>query len=158
MHRDSPVRGPIARLYWRMKIPTRLILLCAGLALLPLPRAFAHSQSQSAAGSSLLSASDRKAALTASRIGVRSPRQARTWLRRQRTVALAQMGRDGQTLDVHFRDGAELALLPRAVHRATLRTQASQLRPLVSAHDTPAGKAIVLEPFADELGLGANAG
>jgi hypothetical protein len=106
----------------------------------------------------MLSTADRKAAWTASRLGVHSPLQARAWLRRQPTVAALQMGRDGQTLDVHFRDGAELALLPRSVHRTAIRVRASALRPLISAHDTPAGKAIVLEPFADELGLGSDAG
>jgi hypothetical protein len=68
------------------------------------------------------------------------------------------MGSDGQTLDVHFRDGAELALLPRAIHRAAIKLKSSLLRPLVSVRDTAPGKSIVLEPFADELGLGSDAG
>lgn len=106
----------------------------------------------------MLSGPDRTVALTASRIGVHSPRQARVWLLRQPRVQTAQMGRDGQTLDVHFRDGGELALLPRATHRTAIRAEPSALRPLLSTRDTSNGKAIVLEPFADELGLGSDAG
>ncbi len=137
-----------------MNLPTRLALICTGVALLPLPHSFAQSPSRS----TLLSASDRKIAFAASRLGARSPRLAYTWLVRQPGVSTARMGPDRQTLDVHFRDGAELALLPRTTHRTAVHLQSSQLRPMVSVRDTSPGKAIVLEPFADELGLGPDAG
>ncbi len=125
-----------------------------GVALLPL----SHSFAQSSTRSTLLSSSDRQIAFTASRIGAHSPVQARTWLRHQPTVNTAVMGKDGQTLDVRFRDGAELALLPRATHRAAISLKSSSFRPMASLRDTAPGKAIVLEPFADELGLGSDAG
>src|SRR5947209_5716918 len=133
----------MAHLYWRMNLPTRLALICIGVALLPL----SHSSAQTSTRSTLLSSSDRKIAFAASRIGARSPGQAGVWLRRQPAVTTARMGRDGQTLDVHFRDGAELALLPRATHRAAINLQSSFLRPMASLRDTSPGKAIVLEPF-----------
>lgn len=137
-----------------MNLPTRLALICMGVTLLPLPHSFAQSSNRS----TLLSTSDRKIAFTGSRIGARSPEQARTWLRHQSAVTTALMGRDGQTLDVHFRDGGELALLPRTPHRAVINLKSSSLRPMASLRDTSPGKAIVLEPFADELGLGSDAG
>jgi hypothetical protein len=68
------------------------------------------------------------------------------------------MGTDGQTLDVHFRDGGEMAMLPRATHLTAMKLHPSKLRPMISVRDTTPGKAIVLEPFADELGLGPDAG
>src|SRR5437588_3584384 len=114
-----------------MNLLNRLALICMGLALLPL----SHSFAQSSTWSTLLPASDRTIAFTASRIGARSPISARTWLRHQPTVKTAVMGKDGQTLDVHFRDGAELALLPRATHRAAISLTSSSLRPMASLRD-----------------------
>lgn len=139
-----------------MTIPLRLILIGAVLALLPLPHSFARSTS--AAGSVLLSRSDRSVALHASRLGARSPAAARTWLAHQPAVAGVQTGTDGQSLEVRFRDGAELAMLPHATHRTALQLKNGSFRPLVATRDTTSARAVVLEPFADELGLGANAG
>jgi hypothetical protein len=139
-----------------MNIPVRLALMCAGLTLLPIPRSLAQSQSPS--GTNVLSGADRKVALSASRIGIRGPRQARVWLQRQTSVRAVQTGTDGQTLDVHFRDGGELILVPRAMHRTAIQVHPTTMRTLLSTRDSTPGKAIVLEPFADELGLGSDAG
>jgi hypothetical protein len=80
------------------------------------------------------------------------------WLRRQPAVAGALLGEDGKTLDVRFRDGQQAAILPRSLGTATLTPDGLRLlnRPLARS-DAPGGKALVLEPFAAELGLGPNA-
>ncbi|HEX6506575.1 MAG TPA: hypothetical protein VF221_02995, partial [Chloroflexota bacterium] len=138
----------------RIKNLTRFALIGAVLALLPLP----HSFAQSRAGSAMLSSSDRQIAMSASRLGASSPSRALTWLRHSSSVDRVDVGRGGPTLDVHFRDGAELVMVPQAAHRTTLQVQPGRLRVLAHARDTTPGRAIVLEPFSDQLGLGPNAG
>lgn len=139
-----------------MNIFTRLALICAGVALLPLPRSFA--QSQSPARSTILSAPDRKVALESARIGVHGLSPALRWLQHQSRFAFARRYGASQTLDIHFRDGGEYALLPRIMPATGSQIQPLLLRPMVTTHDTAPGKALVLEPFADKLGLGADAG
>ena len=143
-----------------MNIPFRLTLIGGILAALltsPLPRSFARSQTSS--HFTLLSASDRTVALKASWIGAhRSPHEARHWLVSQPSVTGVAPGRDGVTLDVRFQDGAEVTFVPHTVHLNRVQLNGSRFRPLAMQRDTAAGKATVLEPFADELGLGANAG
>lgn len=85
--------------------------------------------------------------------------QVLSWLRHQPAVRSALRGADGRTLDIRFRDGLHAAILPRTL--GTVRVPlARQQAPAFSRDQVPAaqGQALVLEPFATQLGLGPNAG
>ncbi len=140
-------------LYLGMKLTTRIALVLAGLALIPIPRSLA----QPTAAGVALSPQDSRVALTASQLGARSPNRAREWLVSQSRVSSANFGRDGKTLDVHFRDGAEVALVPRKTERTALLSGLG-FSPALVPHASGSAHAVVLEPFADELGLGESAG
>lgn len=79
------------------------------------------------------------------------------WLREQPGVASAGLGRDGKTVDLRFFDGSEAAILPRIPVESAIRpaSHATVVRPHLQV---PGGRALVLEPFATELGLGSRAG
>jgi hypothetical protein len=51
----------------------------------------------------------------ATRLGHESPRDAVTWLQRQPVVASAAIGRDGQTVDLTFRDGQRSEILSNQI-------------------------------------------
>lgn len=100
-----------------------------------------------------LTVPDRQVAFSATSLAGRHPGRALRWLEAQRRVASVVMGADRKTLEVHFRDGADLVILPRvaALHRAP-----PQFGPRTRLRDpvpNAAGRALVLEPFADELNL-----
>jgi hypothetical protein len=66
-------------------------------------------------------------------------------------VSSAALGRDGKTLELRFADGAEAVILPPALHG--VRVPLHPPRPRVD--QLGSGKrAVVLEPFQDELALG----
>jgi len=143
-----------------MQTVRRILCLLIVVGLFPVPAAFSapygHTQYQG------LSAMERAQGAAAARLAGQQPGAAARWLRHQTDVSAVVMGPDHATIDISFRDGAELAILP-----ATLSRSRPTLLPLVRpasvagsmVHDPgTAGRAIVLEPFATELGLGPTAG
>lgn len=159
-----------------MHLFARVALVVAGIALLPLPRAAGAG----ASGIPLLSTSDRAVGVSISRLAARSPARAVRWAERQPGVASAQLGPDGATLAIGFRDGAQLVVLPRinaSPARSVLPAVGQRAAPLAAPADTPTptstpaatgtpvatststpAKAAVLLPFQDELNEGTNAG
>jgi hypothetical protein len=80
-----------------------------------------------------------------------------SWLRSQRVISSASVGRDHRTISIRFRDGLRAAILSQIQHSIAL----PRLRPLLSPgapSAAPGAQAAVWEPFATELGLGPNAG
>jgi hypothetical protein len=79
------------------------------------------------------------------------------WLRAQAPVRSVTLGRDHRTIDISFRDGPEMLIVPRS-----FSTRALPLRSPAQPHARPAqvsgAKALVLEPFATALGMGPAAG
>lgn len=102
----------------------------------------------------MLSATDRRIAYAATARAARHPRAAIRFLDRSRVVGWAQLNHE--TIDIHFRDSAELLILPRSKRRARSGALFHDMTRLRQTAGTP--RALVLEPFADELGLGADAG
>lgn len=128
----------------------RLALFAAGLVaihLTPSPSRHYHLRA--------LSPADRRIAYAATTRAGRGPRAVIPWLQHLRAVGTMRLTHG--SIDVHFRDGAELFILPRS-HRHPVRSAA--LSPDMTRLRQTAGapRALVLEPFADELGLGADAG
>src|SRR5579884_3453021 len=76
------------------------------------------------------------------------------WLRHQEPVRSARLGSDGKTIAILFRDGTRGAVLPNQMQTVKFRLPVSR-----SEQQAPSsGRALVLEPFATQLGLGPNAG
>lgn len=119
-----------------------------------------HSTSHRVAGFHLLSHKDTMQGGTASRLAARSPERAASWLEHLRTISSVRIEPDGRTLDVHFRDGAELVIVPQAWHRLPTShiRRAVPLTTQLPQAPAAGGRAVVLEPFANELGLGPHAG
>jgi len=95
------------------------------------------------------------------RLGHQSMSRVLGWLRHQPSVRSALRGDDGRTVDIRFRDGSRAAILPSTFSR--VRLPLSLLHPhlqLLSRQGAPAGaaRALVMEPFASQLGLGPQAG
>ena len=136
----------------------RVLLLTAGLSLLPLPNSSLPARPQTAV---LLSASDRQEGAFAAHLAGQNPPRALRWLQEaQRQVRSAELGLDGQSLDIHFMDGAELVVAPPALNQLRLQPRAVTLARQQDQAQTPSpsGRAIVLEPFANELERGPDAG
>lgn len=95
---------------------------------------------------------DRRIGLIAAQHAASNPRRTVAWLRRQRGVA-AHLGPDGRTIEMRFADGRKIAILAGDVKGVRLAASAVRL-----AHFQVGARAVVLEPFASELALGANAG
>jgi hypothetical protein len=87
-----------------------------------------------------------------------SQRDVLAWLKSRPAVGRAAIGRDGRTVSMVFRDGLYADILPRDTKNVRIPAAFSRyhLRPL----QMPANgsRAVVLEPFATELGMGPNAG
>lgn len=106
-----------------------------------------------------LSRSDRLVGGQAAVLAGRRPLAARRWLQTQRVVRAVHLGRDGKTLDLHFMDGREVVILPAAPTQVRVATPLiPRPRPRVVGRVTQARRAVVLEPFATQLDLGASAG
>ncbi len=95
------------------------------------------------------------------RLGHQTMSRVLGWLRHQPSVRSALRGDDGRTVDIRFRDGSRAAILPSTVSR--VRVPLSLLHPhlqLLSGERAPAAaaRAVVMEPFASQLGLGPQAG
>lgn len=90
--------------------------------------------------------------------GHESPVAVMRWLRLQRVVRSVSLGRDGETIDLHFRDGLHAAILPKSQHSVALSSFGALNRPAIPTRAPAGAQAAVWEPFATELGLGSNAG
>lgn len=116
---------------------------------------------QSSASASY-SAQDGQVLGTASlRMGHQKMSQVLAWLRHQSTVRLALPGPDRKTVDIRFRDGSRAAILSNTI--SSVRVPVALLHrhaQLLSRSQSPAGapRAVVMEPFATELGIGPHAG
>lgn len=139
-----------------MQTVRRILCLLIVVGLVPVPTAFSapyvHIRYQG------LSAVERAQGAAAARLAGRHPSAVARWLHHQTDVSAVAVGPDRATIAISFRDGAELAILPRS--RPTLlplMRPASVPGSMVRDPGT-AGRAIVLEPFATELGLGPTAG
>lgn len=66
------------------------------------------------------------------------------------------VGQDRQTIVLHFRDGRELIVLPS--HTVPVRIAATPRLPPGAARDSTTARALVLEPFASQLGYGSTTG
>lgn len=108
-----------------------------------------------------LTASDHKEAMRVARYLRRDPRGAVSLARRLKGVASVSLIDEGFALDIRFRDGAEVLIPLRwvAAH-STLPSATFSPRsfPAVRTDAGSPGKALVLEPFATQLGLGPDAG
>ncbi|MGI8824248.1 MAG: hypothetical protein ACR2JC_01115 [Chloroflexota bacterium] len=80
----------------------------------------------------------------------------RRWMRVHPQVRSAALGADGKTVMLTFPDGVHAALLTSVQRRA--RTLPETFGPQVQVRAPVGGRALVLEPFATELGLGSTAG
>lgn len=132
------------------------LLLAAGLWLLPILHSLPHHVSRS---STVLSSRDRQVAFVATRQAARDPGGTFRWLQRQSAVASVSRLPGSATISILFRDGGQLVILP-ADRRSPSSIQPAFLS-FNSTHaptNAPAARALVLEPFADELQLGPNAG
>jgi hypothetical protein len=108
---------------------------------------------------------DRQVGGRAAMLADPAPRTALRWLERQRAVGQARLGPDGVTIDVHFRDGAYIAILPRAPRsipgafrpsdRVRAGSGATAWTGSAGRTGSAGGRALVLEPFAHQLGAAA---
>lgn len=130
----------------------RLAVMLAGLAAIHLPLSGTPPKHSAHAALSLV---DRHLAYSATSRVARGRMSAVRWLRRQPAVRRASL--TGRTVDISFRDGADLLVLPRTSaagpREPGFHTQMTHVR-----QSSGTARALVLEPFADELGLGADAG
>jgi len=95
------------------------------------------------------------------RLGHQKMSRVLAWLRLQPSVVSALRGADGKTVEIRFRDGSRAAILPSTIGR--VRVPLGLMRPrmqLLSRGHAPAStaRAVVMEPFATELGIGPHAG
>lgn len=104
-----------------------------------------------------LSGTDRAAGRHAAGLAARNPRAALRWLQGRSSVRRATVGPDGHTLDIRFGDGGRLVILPPGQGRVAAAA-ALRFRPNARSASDGSARALVLEPFADELGRGADAG
>jgi len=80
---------------------------------------------------------------TAARLAATSVSDARAWLDTRVDVRSVQTGADGRTLDVRFRDGRQIVILPKG----TKVTRGVSGRAMFAPIGPATGQAIVLEPF-----------
>jgi len=136
----------------RMLRPTLLlVVVVAGLG--GIPRGAASASYDAQDGNVL--------GMASMRLGHQTMGRVLGWLRHQPSVRSALRGDDGRTVDIRFRDGSRAAILPSTFSR--VRLPLALLHPhlrLLSRQGAPAGpaRAVVMEPFASQLGLGPQAG
>lgn len=106
--------------------------------------------------SARLSAIDRAVGGTVSQLAAHSVRRAVAWARRNPDVATVALGRDRQTIVLHYSDGHELVILPR--QPVLVRVPAPSRLPHSKSSDSATARALVLEPFASQLGFGPTTG
>lgn len=91
------------------------------------------------------------------RLAHQTPWQVKAWLQSQPGIRFAGVGRDSKTVDIVFSDGMQGAILPSKLTSVPVILPGTRLHPLARTR-AGAARAIVLEPFATELGLGPSAG
>jgi len=136
----------------RMLRPT-LLLVIVFAGLVGIPRGNASASYDAHDGNVL--------GLASMRLGHQSMSRVLDWLRHQPSVRSALRGDDGRTVDIRFRDGSRAAILPSTVSRVRLPLPLLRSHvQLLSGERSPAGpaRAVVMEPFASQLGLGPQAG
>jgi len=93
-------------------------------------------------------------AMIGAKLAGRNVRAAQQWLQGRADVDSVQIGRDGRTIDIHFRDGRQIAILPAASRLTQMATTVLESRPTVRdmarAAGIGTGTAVVLEPFATD--------
>jgi hypothetical protein len=143
-----------------MQFLARVVLLLAGVSFIPIP----HFLAPKSIASHQLTRLDRQQGVEAARIAGNSATRAVTTLRRMSNVRRAQLEPDRSTIEIQFRDGGRVFVLPKRMRALGIGTRAlgrlqemGQTRSAENLGSSP-GKAIVLEPFASELGLGPSAG
>lgn len=130
-------------------------------ALAPATTASTHASGAGPTGLTRIDA--RMLHLASLRLGHASAPALLRWLQGQRSVRQVNIGRDGKTLDIRFSDGMRAAVLSDGLGEAVLRAPVpmpkvmSDMRQAAPAQ-SGTGRAVVLEPFASELGLGPTAG
>lgn len=101
-----------------------------------------------------LSMRDRATVPTASHLAATSPHRAAVWLGHQSVVASVRIQSDKRTLDIQYRDGASLVILPPELHAHWVPSRG--FTRLSTTHgpvrDGAQPRALVLEPFAHQLG------
>lgn len=85
----------------------------------------------------------------------RAPATVAKRLLRAHAASSAVVGRDGRTLNLVLPDGTRAAILPRSPHPAALLPS---FRPLIRTRAGSGQRAIVLEPFHEELALPGSEG
>src|SRR5207248_8919387 len=101
-----------------------------------------------------LSQLDRQVGAGVSLLAEKSPFAALRWARHQRAIARVLLGPDNATLELWYRDGGVIAVLPPAATPVPVPPESATRQTFVSP--TPGAatrRAVVLEPFATELGL-----
>lgn len=115
-----------------------------------------------------LSHADQETARLASSRAVHHPQATARWLRHQPVVGSAQVDSFG-SIAIQFKDGAALSILPPFQSRqspvlahlpvlAPIQTRAGGSSTPTPVPSGAGARALVLEPFATELGLGSTAG
>jgi hypothetical protein len=106
-----------------------------------------------------LSPRDRLLVAGASHVAGTNLRRTVVWLRAQPGVTGATLSVDGASAEVAFADGARLGILRSLDSLPHEAPSPPRLTPRVHlSSDVPQGKALVLEPFAWQLGRGDDAG
>lgn len=79
------------------------------------------------------------------------------WLRSQRLVRSVSLQPDGRTFDLWFTDGRHVVMMPPTLSAVRVSTTGFHrlIRPLSRTH-APGGRALLLAPFATQLGNGPN--
>jgi hypothetical protein len=103
-----------------------------------------------------LTSADRSAGERVSQLARHDVRAAVAWARRNADIASVAVGLDRHTIVLHYRDGRELIVLPS--HAVPVRIASTPRLPLSTARDSAATRALVLEPFATQLGFGPTTG
>jgi hypothetical protein len=78
------------------------------------------------------------------------------WARKSPDIAAVALGRDRRTIVLHFTDGRELVILPP--QPVLIRVPSPSRLPHVTSSDSANARALVLEPFASQLGFGPTTG
>jgi hypothetical protein len=138
-----------------MRLFIRAILALMIVSLLPLP----SSRAQTSSGFHLLSPTERAQISHAARLAHRDRSASLLWLRRQHDVEWAGLAPDGITIEVQFRDGALGAVFGAVPVSGGLYTAPHRkFAPRSASQAEGASRALVLEPFGTDLGLGPSSG
>lgn len=93
---------------------------------------------------------------TVSQLAAHDVRRAVAWARKNPDVAGVELGLDRHTIVLHYTDGHELVILPP--QPVLVRVPSPSRVPHSMPSDSATPRALVLEPFASQLGFGPNTG